>query len=236
MSTEFKNISLYIPHIFANYTKDMVAKAFEILNIGKINHIDFITKMSASGEYNAAYIHFDHWFDTIAARNFQSKVLDSTKEARLMYEDPWYWIVLENKARKFTPGDRKPRIVIDAPSISAVKTTPKPAPREAPNAPVKMSSNSDCNIASCKPVNLNNVFDDLEEEAQMDEIERIMEEEEQYMQNIETQYVQTLEEENNALRVELEQLRLGYYHLDIAYRNEAIKSQALATAIQLVKN
>jgi len=29
-----------------------------------------------------------------------------------VYDDPWYWIVLENKAKKQNPSDRKPRIEI----------------------------------------------------------------------------------------------------------------------------
>ena len=117
------NISLYIPHVFANYTKEDVAKVFEDQNIGKVKTIDFVAKMSKEGKlYNAAYIHFEEWYNTVATRNFQSNVRDATKEARLMYEEPWYWVVLENKARKHIPGERKPCIVLDQP------TTPTPAP------------------------------------------------------------------------------------------------------------
>ena len=40
-----KNISLYIPHIFANYGKHDVTRFFENLKIGKVQTIDFVSKM-----------------------------------------------------------------------------------------------------------------------------------------------------------------------------------------------
>ena len=127
-TTDFQNISLYIPHIFANFSKEFVAAVFEDLNIGNVKNIDFVSKCGQDGkEYNAAYIHFNEWYDTISARNFQARVLDTTKEARVVYDEPWYWIVLENKARKHVPGERKPRIDLGTPAIS--KATPAPAPK-----------------------------------------------------------------------------------------------------------
>ena len=127
-NTDFQNISLYIPHIFANFSKEFVGQVFEDLNIGNVKNIDFVSKYGQDGkEYNAAYIHFNEWYDTIAARHFQARVLDTTKEARVVYDEPWYWIVLENKARKHVPGERKPRIDLGASVIS--KATPAPAPK-----------------------------------------------------------------------------------------------------------
>jgi hypothetical protein len=109
--SSINNMSLYIPHIFDNFTKDYVASVFEKCLIGKVEHIDFISKLGKDGKtYNAAYIHFEYWFENSTAERFQERILDGKKEARLVYDDPWYWIVLENKARKFIPGDRKPRI------------------------------------------------------------------------------------------------------------------------------
>lgn len=150
-TTDFQNISLYIPHIFANFSKEFVAKVFEDLNIGNVKNIDFVSKYGQDGkEYNAAYIHFNEWYDTISSRNFQARVLDTSKEARVVYDEPWYWIVLENKARKHIPGERKPRIDLGTVAISkppaveaSVQSTPPPkkyTPIEAINvnkAPVK---------------------------------------------------------------------------------------------------
>ncbi len=80
-----------------------------------VRNVDLIPKKDSNGKsYNAAYIHFYEWCDNIAARNFQERVLDKNKEARIVYDEPWHWIVLENKTRKFKPGDRKQTIDLNA--------------------------------------------------------------------------------------------------------------------------
>jgi hypothetical protein len=178
------NLSLYIPHIFGNYTKEYVAKIFEDLNIGKVKYIDFVQKMSDNGiVYNAAYIHFEYWYTNVIARNFQSRVLDTTKEARLMYEDPWYWIVLENKSNKVVPGARKPRIVLDNNSILRVKVPN--APKKAKNEYFDRDFDDICR----------QIARDFDDEC-MDDIEACMEEDDKHLISIDGRYVQTLEKEN----------------------------------------
>ena len=108
----FANISLYIPHVFANITKNKIVETFEKLRIGSINRIDFLNKKSKKSNYNAVYIHFSEWYDNSAARNFQERVLDPNMEARIVYDEPWFWIVLENKRHK--AGDRKRSVNLDA--------------------------------------------------------------------------------------------------------------------------
>jgi hypothetical protein len=111
MSAQIANISLYIPHVFPNFTKEDIIAIIEEQSIGKVSHVDMVTKMGQDGkQYNAVYVHFEFWCDTITNRNFQARVCDPKQEARIVYDGPWYWIVLENKARKYTPGERKPRI------------------------------------------------------------------------------------------------------------------------------
>lgn len=101
-------ISLYIPHVFANIDCERITNIFEVLALGKVSRIDMISKMNKSGvAYNSVYIHFETWYNTLAAANFQDRVRDPAKEARLVYDEPWYWIVLENKGTRREPGDRK---------------------------------------------------------------------------------------------------------------------------------
>ena len=110
-----QNISLYIPHVFPNISSTKIFDVFEEQRIGNVRNVDLIPKKDSNGKpYNAAYIHFYEWCDNIAARNFQERVLDKSKEARIVYDEPWHWIVLENKTRKFKPGDRKPTIDLNA--------------------------------------------------------------------------------------------------------------------------
>ena len=122
MSSQFANISLYIPHVFANISKKMVAETFEDLRIGNVKRVDFVYKSGSNGNFNAVYIHFNHWYDNVAARNFQERVISPNMEARIVYDEPWYWIVLENKTKKVS--GRKPRINLEALSNTGYVTPP----------------------------------------------------------------------------------------------------------------
>jgi len=262
MSATIQNMSLYIPHIFANYTKEDVAKVFDDQNIGNVKNIDFVAKMSHEGKvYNAAYIHFEEWYNTIATRNFQARVLDTTKEARVMYEEPWYWIILENKARKFIPGERKPCLVLDA-EATPVKATIadsidwtlapvkcKAHQKVSPNmdiVPQKLSKQFSAEAfptlpAKKAPAPVANEEDTewldyiQEEDAQMDEVEAAIEEDDQHLVSIDSRYIQALEEENTICRLLCNQYFAEYCKVFEMYKTEAIKTQALAEAIQMIK-
>lgn len=104
-----KNISLYIPHVFPNFDKEYIARAFK--DIGDVSRIDLVSKQGRDGKpFNAVYVHFNAWYANKKARTFYDSVVDENKEARLVHDAPWYWIVLPNNAKKFVSGDRKPRI------------------------------------------------------------------------------------------------------------------------------
>jgi len=99
MSSINQNLSLFIPHMFPNITEDRIASIFNTYSIGFVSRVDFVGKTDKNGKfYNAAYVHFDAWFNNSAVENFQERVLNPNKEARIVYDDPWYWIVLENTA------------------------------------------------------------------------------------------------------------------------------------------
>lgn len=102
--------SLYIPHVFSNINERRIKSTFDFLGLCKVSHVDFVPKMGANGTYNSIYIHIECWYNNVVADNFQERVRNPDKEARIVYDDPWYWIALENTGRKFVSGDRKPCI------------------------------------------------------------------------------------------------------------------------------
>ena len=99
MSTS--SLSIYIPRVFANITKDRVAQVFKSLSIGEVSYIDFVAREDANtGEpYNMAFIHFSEWYDNTASKNFQEKVNDPNHEAKIVYDDPWYWLISKSNSR-----------------------------------------------------------------------------------------------------------------------------------------
>ena len=107
-------MSLYIPHVFANIGEKKMKEVFESNEIGKVNHIDFVTKIGKDRKvYNTAYVHFDYWYDNIAAKNIQEK-LNEGKEIKIVYDDPWYWKAYVNQTKKYGGnGQRKERLVIE---------------------------------------------------------------------------------------------------------------------------
>ena len=234
MSAQFSNISLYIPHVFPNYTKEDVQQVFENQKIGKVSHVDFVSKMGKDGKsYNAAYIHFEFWCDTIANRNLQARICDPTKEARIVYDEPWHWIVLENKARKYATGERKPRINLG--------TTAKPAAAkqfvaEWPTFPVVQPRAS---VPALVPVALEEFPEDEEDTEfkqlieEMDECVASMEEEDQHLISVDARYIQSLEQENAYFRSEMQMVNIRMMQLNNNLYNEQVKSNALAEAIRM---
>ena len=102
------SFSIYIPYVFPNITGDRICDAFAFNGYGIVQRIDFVSKMDSMGKnYNGAFVHFSHWFETEVAARFREKIEDPEKQARIVYDDPWFWIVLPNTGKKVVPGARK---------------------------------------------------------------------------------------------------------------------------------
>jgi hypothetical protein len=111
------DLSVFIPYVFPNVTKDRIAAAFESNSLGLVDRIDLVSKTDANGKfYNYAFVHFSHWFDNDHAARFLERLEDTTKQARLVYDDPWYWIVLPNTGKTVVSGSRKPCIDLTTPA------------------------------------------------------------------------------------------------------------------------
>ena len=91
-----KTMSLHIPHVYKNVTENMMKETFLKWNLGKVNHVDFISKKGK--QYNMAFVHFDEWLeDSLNAVHMQERIKDPSKVAKLVYDDPKYWILCEYK-------------------------------------------------------------------------------------------------------------------------------------------
>ncbi len=91
-------LSLFIPRVVPEWaSREMIADKFKMLDIGTISRVDFLEKSSANGvKYYQAFLHFEMWEDNAATRNIQARIYNSEQCARLIYDDPWYWILLKN--------------------------------------------------------------------------------------------------------------------------------------------
>ena len=106
---------LYIPYVFNNITKEFMKTTIEFQGLGKVKDIDFVEKMDKNGNvHNSAFVHFEYWHDNISAIHFQERLKNPNKEARIVYNDPWFWVCFENTGKKVISGERKERINLSA--------------------------------------------------------------------------------------------------------------------------
>ena len=88
-----------------------MAEVFLKQDMGCVKQIDFVSKTNARGDYyQSAYVHFEYWFDNVITRNFQERLRNPALLTRVMYDDPWFWVVKENHTEKHAPWKPKRRI------------------------------------------------------------------------------------------------------------------------------
>lgn len=132
------NLSLYIPYVFVNITEQRIIHVFESLRLGKVRYVDFVSKNARGNIYNSVYVHFDTWYENKASIHFRERVLNKQKDAIIMYDDPWYWIVLENTGNKVATGKPKLRINLSAFTSPTPPSTPVQTKLVSPpNTPIK---------------------------------------------------------------------------------------------------
>lgn len=117
------DLSVFIPYVFPNVSKDRIAAAFESNTLGVVDRVDLVAKVDANGKYyNYAFVHFSHWCNNEHAARFLDKLEDPSKQARLVYDDPWYWIVLPNTGKVVVSGEKKETINLSVQSLNLVDT------------------------------------------------------------------------------------------------------------------
>jgi|LauGreDrversion4_1035100.scaffolds.fasta_scaffold03862_1 hypothetical protein len=249
-SEELENISLFIPHVFPNFTEEYICGVFG--KIGEVKRVDLVPKHDLYGKvkYNSVYVHFVSWYTADdKVRTFYYDVLD--KEARFYHDDPWYWIVLPNTARKQSPCDRKPRLDIgdldnkkrgrEHASPSAQKAfSPSYSAVVKGNKKLTFSEENDYVEPRCEEEEAyQGVTNHVEEEqentayeegdyARMEDIEAQTEQQQPELVMVDAEYIRNIEQQNMALRFEVEQLRTAVINLDRMYQAEAAKLRAFS--------
>ena len=94
-----KNLSVFIPRIHEeDANEEFIKNVFFSQEIASVRRVDLIKRTSKGKVYYNAKIHFHYWFKNQIAYNIQQRILLSeTSGARIVYDDPWYWVILKNK-------------------------------------------------------------------------------------------------------------------------------------------
>ena len=89
-------MSLFIPSVTATTSEEQIQHVFHNLNIGVVSRVDFVERdtSKAGGRY-MAFVHFEYWFLNNTSYHLQEKIVNEG-QGRIVYNDPYYWIVMEN--------------------------------------------------------------------------------------------------------------------------------------------
>ena len=114
--------SIFIPRVFANITKERITHIVEnVVPLGDVERIDMV---EIDEKTNRVWVHFTHWYDTEFVNEFKKLLMDETKQAKIVYDDPWFWIVLKNTHR-LANGLPKIRLDLEDGEISKPQLSPK---------------------------------------------------------------------------------------------------------------
>lgn len=116
MTSINQSLSLYIPCLTRRITIEYIITTFENMRIGKVSKVDLVE--TADGRRMTGYVHFSEWYDTKENLLLQQRINDPNQQARLVYDAPWYWILLVNMTNT-KPAEKKVIVATDFPPLTA---------------------------------------------------------------------------------------------------------------------
>jgi hypothetical protein len=99
-----QHLSLMIPRVFPQWTNEQhIMDVFHKQDIGKVYKVTIVRTPDERGRHYPiyqAFIHFSVWYDNEIAYHFQQRIYNSEKkQTKVVYDDPWFWVVFENKSK-----------------------------------------------------------------------------------------------------------------------------------------
>ena len=89
-------LSVYIPRVFNNISAERITDVFQNQRLGRVHHVDFVPRVD-DNEAKMAFVHFEYWnTNNVACQHLIERIQDPQREARVVYEDPYYWLLLPN--------------------------------------------------------------------------------------------------------------------------------------------
>jgi len=107
-----QRLSLVIPRVFPQWVDEAkMIKIFRDQQIGIISKVSIVSMPKEKGRKHSvykAYLYFSVWFENIISQNFQDRIYGKVRQARVVYDDPWYWTVFENtECLKLSKEDKR---------------------------------------------------------------------------------------------------------------------------------
>ena len=123
-SSETDFTSIFIPRVFSNITKERITHVVEtVVPLGIVERIDIV---EIDEKTNRVWVHFSRWYDSEFVNEFKKLLIDGTKQAKIVYDEPWYWLVLKNTHRL---ANGQPKIRLDLEDGEIVTPTQVSSPK-----------------------------------------------------------------------------------------------------------
>ena len=97
-----QHLSLCIPRVFSNITWRQIKDTFEtLLGRGCVARVDLISKTTEDGEpFGRVFVHLRYWPKTETAQAMRKLLIDDGGQAKIVYDDPWFWKVSLSRVPK----------------------------------------------------------------------------------------------------------------------------------------
>ena len=93
-STPYSLTSLYIPRVHRNQMHEAyVKRVLECQQIALVSRVDFVEFEHPDANFCFAVVHILFWIPGVISKHFRERI-QSQREARIVYSDPSYWVVL----------------------------------------------------------------------------------------------------------------------------------------------
>lgn len=111
MSAVNQSLSLMIPRVFPKWIDEQkIIDVFHKQHIGRVYKVSIIrmpdSKQRSYPVYKA-FVYFSAWYENEIAYNFQQRIYGPKAQARVVYDDPWYWVAFENTQRRLSNNDKR---------------------------------------------------------------------------------------------------------------------------------
>lgn len=106
-----QGLSLIIPRVFRHWVDEqLIIDVFEQQQLGKVYKVNIIHMKRESRRCGhpiyKAFVYFTVWYDNIVAYNFQQRIFNEGN-AKVVYDDPWYWVAMENIQQRLNNNDKR---------------------------------------------------------------------------------------------------------------------------------
>jgi len=106
-----QELSLMIPRVFPQWIDEAtIVDIFHKQNIGQVYKVSIVRQPDSkrrSYPIYQAFIYFSMWYENEIAYNFQQRIFGPKKQARIVYDDPWFWVAFENTKQRLSNNDRR---------------------------------------------------------------------------------------------------------------------------------